>query len=228
MMQYLAWRVLVGLNESIILSFLLVGHTKFAPDWCFGLLKQKFRRSKVDCLDDIAQVVRSSAVVNEAQLVATQDGEVLVPTYDWATFFQPHYYATALKGIKSYQHFHFRRRGVVFVSKGADEPEKKITLLRDPTWTPSPLELPPISPPAGLSIERQTYLFEKIREFCRPEVQDIVCPKPAGYADTDGPAPALPPTNNESAQSAPPPSKRRLCSLCHQPGHNKRSCQRWQ
>ena len=29
-MQYLAWRVLVGLNETITLSFLVVGHKVFA------------------------------------------------------------------------------------------------------------------------------------------------------------------------------------------------------
>ena len=40
--QYLLLRVLVGLHKEIILSFLPVGHTKFSPDWCFGLLKQKF------------------------------------------------------------------------------------------------------------------------------------------------------------------------------------------
>ena len=84
MMQYLAWQVLVGLNKKIALSFLIVGHTKF---WCFGLFKQTYRRTKVDCLDDIVQVVESSAVVNHAQLVGTQDGTVLVPTYDWAKFF---------------------------------------------------------------------------------------------------------------------------------------------
>ena len=30
-MQYLAWRVMVGLNQKITLSFLIVGHTKFSP-----------------------------------------------------------------------------------------------------------------------------------------------------------------------------------------------------
>ena len=30
--QYLAWRVIAGLSETIELSFMLVGHTKFAPD----------------------------------------------------------------------------------------------------------------------------------------------------------------------------------------------------
>jgi hypothetical protein len=64
MMQYLAWRVLVGLNKAITISFLVVGHTKFAPDWCFGLLKQKFRKSKVDCLADLVKVAQASAEVN--------------------------------------------------------------------------------------------------------------------------------------------------------------------
>ena len=40
MLQYLLWRTVVGLHDKITLSFLIVGHTKFSPDWCFGLLKQ--------------------------------------------------------------------------------------------------------------------------------------------------------------------------------------------
>ena len=70
-MQYLCWRVMAGLYRSITVSFLIVGHTKFLPDWCFGLFKQAFRRTKIGCLDDIVKVVESSAVVNHAQLVGT-------------------------------------------------------------------------------------------------------------------------------------------------------------
>ena len=84
-MQYLFWKVMVGLNK-ITVSFFIVGHTKFSSNWCFGLFKQIFRRTKIGCLDDIVRV-ESSAVVNHAQLVGTQDGEGLVPTYDWAEFF---------------------------------------------------------------------------------------------------------------------------------------------
>ena len=61
----------MGLHKSIKLS-LTVGHTKFSPDWCFGLLKQRFRRTKADCLDDLVRVVESSAAINHAQLVGTQ------------------------------------------------------------------------------------------------------------------------------------------------------------
>ena len=46
-LHYLLWRVMVGLHRSITLSFLIVAHTKFSPDWCFGLLKQRFRRTVV-------------------------------------------------------------------------------------------------------------------------------------------------------------------------------------
>ena len=41
MVGYLLWRVLTGLHTSITLSFMITGHTKFSPDWCFGLLKKR-------------------------------------------------------------------------------------------------------------------------------------------------------------------------------------------
>ena len=77
---------MTGLHQRITLSFMLVGHTKFAPDWCFGLFKQRYRRTFVSSLNDIANVVNSSADVNVAQLVGTQEGEPIVPTYNWASF----------------------------------------------------------------------------------------------------------------------------------------------
>ena len=83
MIHYLAWRVMCGLHKNITLSFLVVGHTKFAPDWCFGLLKQRYRKTKVGSLADIAQVVNESAKVNIPQLCGTEDGSIIVPTYDW-------------------------------------------------------------------------------------------------------------------------------------------------
>ena len=42
MVGYLLWRVLTGLHRSITLSFMIAGHTKFSPDWCFGLLKKRY------------------------------------------------------------------------------------------------------------------------------------------------------------------------------------------
>ena len=93
---------MTGLHKKIQYSFLLVGHTKFSPDACFGMLKKRFRRTKVSCLDDFANVVRSSADINHAQLVGTQSGEVVVPTYDWCSFLSSKF--RKLVGIKRLHH----------------------------------------------------------------------------------------------------------------------------
>ena len=190
-MQYLSWRVMVGLNKSITLSFLIVGHTKFSPDWCFGLFKQAFRRTKIGCLDDIAKVVESSAVVNHAQLVGTQDGQVLVPTYDWAQFFDGPFRQSALKGIKAMHHLTFThlKPGTVIVKDSVTSPEREINLLQDRSWKPTKSDLPSIITPPGLSLERQQYLFEKIREFCPPDSRDLVCPEPMQAEHTSTPPP---------------------------------------
>ena len=158
---------------------LIVGHTKFSPDWCFGLLKREFRRTKVGCLDDIVWVVEKSAKVNHVQLVGTQDGQVLVPTYDWSEFFSSHFRQTALKGIKSLHHLRFSHThtGSVFVKESVSSPERAIKMLRSDSWSPSKDTLPPVIPPQGLSQERKQYLFEKIREFCPEGCKDLVCPE---------------------------------------------------
>ena len=132
-MQYLSWRVMVGLNRTITVSFLIVGHTKFSPDWCFGLFKQAFRLTKIGCLDDIVKVVESSAMVNYAQLVGTQNSQVVVPTYDWAEYFNSPFRQNALKGIKAMLHLTFShlKPGTAVVKDSVSSPEREINLLQD-------------------------------------------------------------------------------------------------
>ena len=89
-MAYLMWRVLVDLNEEIIISFLLVGHTKFAPDWGFGLFKRLFKLTKVGTIYDIADVVHNSAAVNHLQLIADYDGKNFVKFYDFRRYHHSH------------------------------------------------------------------------------------------------------------------------------------------
>ena len=62
---------MVGLHRAVTLSFMLVGHSKFSPDWCYGLLKQQYWRTYVSSLQDIVRVATESADVNEVQLVGT-------------------------------------------------------------------------------------------------------------------------------------------------------------
>ena len=102
MMQYLVWCMITNRHTSITLSFLPVGHTKFAPDWRFGLFKRIYRRTKVESLLAIAQVVNSSADCNFSQLVVCEDGSTIVPTYNWTDFFAPR---MKISGIKKFHHF---------------------------------------------------------------------------------------------------------------------------
>ena len=141
MMYYLMWRVLTKQHKEITISFLPVHHTKFFPDAGFGMLKRQFRRTKVGCLHDIAEVVRKSAKMNHCQLVGNQRGDVILPTYDWAQFFAECTIKTTLSGIKKISHFWFccSSPGVVFVHNASDTPlskEKKIVLFKDTSWQP--------------------------------------------------------------------------------------------
>ena len=64
------------LCQEITISFLMVRHTKFSPDWCFGLFKQMYRKTKVGNIHDIADVVNQSARVNHPQLIGDYDGTI--------------------------------------------------------------------------------------------------------------------------------------------------------
>ena len=52
---YWCWRVIHGLHENVKYYFLVAGHTKFSPDWCFGLMNQKLRRTFISSLFDILE-----------------------------------------------------------------------------------------------------------------------------------------------------------------------------
>ena len=86
MMRYLMWRVATGLHKYACIIFMVAGHTKFAPDWSFGLLKRMTRRTFVSSQADIEAAATSSSACNAVQCVGTQDGDVNVTTYDWAAF----------------------------------------------------------------------------------------------------------------------------------------------
>lgn len=91
------------------------------------------------CLDDIVRVVNESASPNVAQLVGSQCGDVIVPMYDWSSYFEDKTLKTSLKGITQMHHFHFSR-----------------CHLKDPSWRPT--DFPQQLIPPGLSFERQQYL----------------------------------------------------------------------
>ena len=235
MVQYLAWRILTGRHSKITISFLVVGHTKFVPDWCFGLLKQKYRRTKIGSLTGLAAVVNTSAMCNHSQLVTAEDGTTVVRTYDWTSFFVTWF--RKITGIKKIRHFSFDSKcpGSVSMKEQCDTSEVEFSLLKS-SWTPDPDQLPQVVQPKGLSLDRSWYLHDNIRQFCPPDEMDITCPLPTAPKPTSrAGTPTLavsepnthttittPPTLTTPSTSNPPP--KRLCGACRQPGHNARKC----
>ena len=149
---------MTGRHTNITYSFLVVGHTKFSPDWCFGLFKRLFKRTKVYCM---AAVIDSSVVCNVSQLVHTEDTEV-VPTYDWPSFLFPHF--RKLQNIKMYHHFRFSYSspGNVFTQKHTDTTETKLSLLRD-DWHLAPDDVAPLITPKG-PVRRTTVVLVRANQ----------------------------------------------------------------
>ncbi|ROL51095.1 hypothetical protein DPX16_14626 [Anabarilius grahami] len=132
--------------------------------------------------DFAQQVVENSSPVshlNIPQLVGTAEGKVLVQALDWQQHLTHHF--RRLPQIKSYQHFSFdaKRPGVVLAKTHCDAQPVEYQLLRDGADLPSIDGLSVLAPP-GLNIDRQTYLYEKIRPFCADEARYITCPAPRG------------------------------------------------
>ncbi|XP_076449423.1 uncharacterized protein LOC143285915 [Babylonia areolata] len=177
---YCAWRVMRGLHTSITVNFMPPGHTKFSPDWCFGLLKRCFRRTPVHCLEDLCRVVSSSTPesgVNIPQLVGREDWSVTVPTYDWQNYLKPACFE--FRGIKKCAHFRFsaERPGFVFFKSGLLDEEQSRQLVK-PAGYQGLAAMPLALPPPGLDYTRQNYLYTAIREFVKEEHKDTVCPPP--------------------------------------------------
>ena len=117
-------------------------YCKFAPDWCFGLFKRLFKKTKVGSLTSIAEVVQRSGRCNEAQLVIEENGSVVVPTYDWVSFFAPRF--KKVPNIKKGHHFRFSssQSGMVHTKERTDDTtEEPHDLLEEGATFDDPDEL---------------------------------------------------------------------------------------
>ena len=99
--------------------------------------------------------------------------------YDWKGFLSQ--YFRKLTGIRKYAYFRFRqdKPGVVYVRQGIGDEETARCLLKRGMEPPNAM-CPAMLKPAGLTLDRQHYLFKQIRPFVRPACQDITCPEPQG------------------------------------------------
>ena len=154
-----------GLHHTINYDFLLPGHTKFAPDWCFGLVKQKTRRTFISSLFNSARAVEKSASVNVAELAGLRNGTVRIQTYDWVTYLGQ--YFKKIPQIKTYHHFRFDKEypGTVFCKQYWDTEEKAVNLLKSKHNLPRRANFPQLSTPKVSAGSVQSIFLRKSENF---------------------------------------------------------------
>jgi len=229
MVAYLCWRILARLHTKITLSFLPVGHTKFYPDLGFGLFKRRLKTSAVSTLDEVAECINDSTPLShvlQAQLVANENGDVVVPSYDWQGKLGSF---RAVSHLKHYHHFVFSSThpGMVMCYTDSDDKVGESFVLCSPTSVTN--KLPTQLFADGLSRARKEYLFHKIRPFCPDYAKDVLCPGVSLQTVSVGELSkqSLPGTSREgaslSAEEEPnlPAQTRKTptCSFCHRAGH---------
>ncbi len=177
------WRVMNGLHKRITLSFMIPGHTKFAPDRYFGLFKIKYRRSTTDCLRDLVMCANNcTGEQTVAQVYGRHLGlEKNAFEYSkWDEYLSS--YFKPLDGILRYNCFSFDHEepGVVRFSVNSDDRPDSVNILKNKYHRfQLPLQYPPAAVPPDLDLKRKMYLYKEIRQFVKdPQKRDMTCPFP--------------------------------------------------
>jgi hypothetical protein len=196
-MQFFAWLVATGRFESVLVDFMIPGHTKFRPDAFFGVFKSKYRRAlAIDTLQELGEVATKGTTYTAVHF---RGKSVPVPFgYQWRLW-SLHFDSLAkIKGIGAYRTFSFHK----------DEPWK-VTMTEEwgenPTLTSANLqgtskfEVEKFAPPApaandfAMTRARRMFLYKNVRQYIRKYTKrDQTCPHPDGpdaaakEADEDG------------------------------------------
>src|SRR5215472_13679969 len=154
------------------------GHTKFKFDGSFGLIKRLYRKTTVDCVDHIVDVVKWSSIagLNKARCYNGSEG---FQYFDIISGLET--YFKKLPGLQKFQHFLFTSAnpGVVKAQEVANGPFQEFKLLKTKkSAAPEVIKkikalsfLVLIPPP--MKYDRQEYLYNYIRPFVRDEFKDI-------------------------------------------------------
>ena len=182
MLHYLMYRVMTGKHQSMALSFMLVGHTKFSPDGYFGLIKKRYRRARVYTYEHLVEVINSSTPggFNVCQTYTKPPGHGAIPFRIWTSWLGRTF--KNLPGITKYQHFRVNAStpGTITVKQSMDAKEETFCLLKDTSFQfPKVVKHPPQIKPKKLSAKRQWYLYDAIRPHI-PTMpgKDATAPKP--------------------------------------------------
>lgn len=124
-MAQMSWRILAGLEDTITVSFMEVGHTRCAVDGGFGLAKKKYRAS--DTAQQLAELVSASAEPNDVCYFEWE-------WRNWDSFLSA--YFKKVPGLSKYLHFVFSAAEQGMVKKKAtcedDDAAVSICLRRIP------------------------------------------------------------------------------------------------
>jgi hypothetical protein len=180
LLKYFQWRVATQKNKVIEYNFMLAGHTKFGPDRNFGIVKFKYARTVVDCLEDLIACVEQSSRNGFNKAVATVDPvtkERVVTWSYWTEFLKG--YFTDFRGLTQYHHFTFYPDGRLEAKLFADSPASHVK-LQTASLHVAQAQMIEDKIPAPLSAARQWYLFREIRDFCDKDANmDKVAPQPS-------------------------------------------------
>src|SRR6266542_5063765 len=165
---------MMGLFENITINFILTENTKFICDLYFGKIKKTFRDQIVNTIDDIEKIINNSTKSN---IGLKYNDRLGWEWYDFENFLLQNF--KNCPHLKSYYHFRFSNLsedlGKVYCSKKSDRNEICYTLLSNDKFNAykslNTLEVTP------LSIERQKYLYTKIRQYVDEPYKDIYCLK---------------------------------------------------
>ena len=155
---------------------MIAGHTKFAPDWHFGIWKVKWRDSDVETLAEVANSVRCSSRGGHNQPQLIDDPVNPVTFYAWKLLLAD--YFVTIKNLTKYHHFFMSAKepGVVSCKEFNDSEEVKVSILKE---MPKKDVLPEVKQLPGLDAARQWYLYTQIGQFFKSELaKDTTCPKP--------------------------------------------------
>jgi len=164
-LHYLLYHVLAGLHDNIELSFMIVGHTKFAPDGNEGLIQKRYRRSNIGTIEDLVQTINTSSDNghNICQRTDNNDSQPLIYR-DWSSWLLNFF--KKLPDITSYRNEKMvkNKPGIVFIKKTINGEESEVCLQKHeiPFGKNKIFRHTEKMAPKGLSLERQWYLYEQI------------------------------------------------------------------
>ena len=167
------WLIIIGWFDEIELNFMIPGHTKFVCDGYFGNFKKLYYKNKINTVNDVEQIINISTTANEAVRYNEGSGWIW---YDFTSFLSPHF--KGLPGITKYYHFWFSKSelGKVYCSKESGGEEVPFVLLLNNNCNFN--QLPSILNTQPLTLKRQWYLYNKIRQYVDKEFKDVLCPLP--------------------------------------------------